>query len=448
MDFRLTTHRSGSIGELWTLSWPMIVASAANCLLLFIDRIVLSYYSREAFNISVECFPWYIGFWFTFFSLIGATEIFVGQYNGAKNFRKIGPIVWQMIWFSLSTYVIFVPVCVYCVGHMLAHPTADAVGYMRIVLLYTPISFITFAALGSFFVGRGKTKFITLLNLVTTIENAILDIILVFGYCGCPRLGVLGAGYATLISQITVFFISLAVFLSRFNRKKYRTSEIRFDLSQLRSCLSVGVPYAIASSINCFAFALVIKVLSSCCSFDEFTIFGITHSFYTTLMFFGDGVSRGVSALCSNYIGAQKYEFISLVLRSSLKLQSIFGSIILFISLFLAKGLIHVAFPLANTFVQSGALSLIFLAGICLLLDGIMMYLQSTLLSAGDTKFIMITNLATFLLLVVLPAYIGITRFGLYSKFLWYLFNLESITRISIFYSRYHSNKWRAIKIM
>lgn len=444
---RLTSYKNGSVGELWALSWPMIIASAANCLLLLIDRVVLSYYSQEAFNISVECFPWFLGFWFTFFSLIGVTEVFVGQNNGARKFQRIGPIVWQMVWFSFSTYLIFLPVCRYGVPHMLAHPTPDSTGYLKIILLYSPISYVTFAALGAFFVGRGKTKFITLLNLITTIENAVLDVLLVFGYLGCPRLGVLGAGYATLISQVTVLFISFAVFLSRFNRKKYKTSDYRLNFELLKPCLSVSIPFSIASSINCFSFAFVIKILSKCCPIDEFTVFGIAHSLYGALMFFGDGVSRGVATLCSNYIGAQKYEFIGPVLRSSIKLQTIFGSALILSLILFIKEIIKISFPLANTTIQDGAIFLMPMVCACLILDGIVIYLQSLLLSAGDTKFIMFSNIGIFFLGVVVPAYVGITQFGAYSKFLWSLFILDSALRIMMFYLRYRSNSWRKIKI-
>lgn len=448
MGLGLTRYRNGSIGELWTLSWPMIVASGANCLLLLIDRAVLAYYSQEAFNITTECFPWYVGFWFAFFSLIGVTEVFVGQNNGAGSFRRIGPIVWQMVWFALSTYLVFVPVCMYGVDNMLAHPTPDATKYMKIILLYSPISYATFGALGSFFVGRGKTKFITLLNIIALIENTVLDVLLVFGFLGLPRLGVPGAAYATLISQFTVFGISLVVFLSRSNRIKYATANIKLDLDQLKDCLSVSIPFAISSSINCFSFAFVIKVLAAHSPFNEFTVFGIAHSFYGALMFFGDGVARGVGTLCSNYIGAQKNKLIRSVLSSAFKLQTIFGVVLSITLIIFSKNIIAITFPSADILTRNEAFSLIPMVGSCLLLDGILLYLQALLLSAGDTKFIMFSNLYTFLIVVIVPAYIGIIEFGAYSKFLWFLFNLESCIRIVVFYLRYRSGVWKRIKII
>ncbi len=445
-DNRLTIYNAGRIRELWTISWPMIIACATNCILLLVDRIVLSHYSQEAFNTSVECFPWFLGFWFTFFSLIGVTEIFVGQNNGARQFHKIGEIVWQMIWFSFSTYLIFLPVCTYGPQYMLASSSTESAKYLKIILLYSPISYATFGALGSFFVGRGKTKFITFLSFIASVENAILDILLVFGYCNFPQLGTVGAAYATLISHVTVFIISLIIFLSPNNHKKYHTWCFKLNLKQLRTCLSVGVPFAISSFINCFAFAFLIKILAKYSSSEEFTIFGITHSFYGVLLFFADGISRGVSTLCSNYIGAQKIALTKNVLLSSIKLQCIFASILFLILIFFTNKIISIIFPSICTLVNETT-CLMFIVYLCLFLDGIVLYLQALLLSAGDTKFIMISTLCVFLFSVIIPGYIGITQFHIFSKFLWYLFTLDSCERILIFYLRYKSSKWKKLNV-
>lgn len=445
---QLTKYSAGTIGELWTLSWPMIIASASNCVLLLIDRIILSYYSQEAFNISVECFPWSLGFWFTFFSLIGVTEVFVGQHNGARKFYKIGPIVWQMIWFSLSTYIIFIPVCLYTTKYMLANPTSDSLGYLRITLLYSPISYATFGALGSFFVGRGKTKFITLLSIVDSILNAIFDILLVFGYCGFPQLGCVGAAYATFIAQFTVFVISFLVFFSEGNHKKYHTRKFRLNLTQLKSCLAIGVPFAISSAINCFSFAFLIKILSKYSPVDEFTAFGLTHSFYSSLTFFTDGISKGVGTLCANFIGACRTDIIKNVLLSSIKIITIFILITSVLTIIFADSTIHNIFPLTSTTAQNTAIKMAYLVCICLFLDGIVVSLQAMLISAGDTKFIMISNLCIFLFTVVIPGYIGITQFSLFSKFLWILFLIDSCERILSFALRYKSGYWKNLKIM
>lgn len=445
---KLTIYRAGSVHELWTLSWPMILASASNCALLLVDRIVLSYHSQDAFNISVECMPWFLGFWFTFFSLIGITEVFVGQNNGAHKFKLIGPIVWQMVWVSLATYIIFIPICTHGARYMLSNHSEEALTYLRIILLYSPICYATFGALGSFFIGRGKTKFITILAITESILNAILDVLLVFGYLGFPKLGTAGAAYATLISQIVVFTIAFIVFVSKNNSLKYCTRDYKFKFSILKTCLLIGIPFSISSSINCFTFAFIVRILANYASVNEFTTFGITHSFYGALTFFMDGISKGVSTLCSNYIGSKQIYYIKYILLSALKLEFMFMLILFIVMIIFATSTIRILFPLTGSIAQNAAINLMPIVWVCLFLDGIVLYLQALLISTGDTKFIMNVNLCVFLSTVVIPGYIGITHFHFFSNFLWWLFSIDSMQRILAFYIRYRSERWKQIKIL
>ena len=39
------------------------------------------------------------------------SEVFVAQYNGAKQYLRIGAPVWQMIWFSFFSIGLCVPLC-------------------------------------------------------------------------------------------------------------------------------------------------------------------------------------------------------------------------------------------------------------------------------------------------------------------------------------------------
>jgi Na+-driven multidrug efflux pump len=64
----LTKCPAGSIRELWAIAWPMILssASASACLMVFGDRLVLSFYSQDAFDASVSSMSWYWALRFVF----------------------------------------------------------------------------------------------------------------------------------------------------------------------------------------------------------------------------------------------------------------------------------------------------------------------------------------------------------------------------------------------
>ena len=116
----LTRYAPGSVGEIWTLSWPMILSAAASKLLLFGDRVVLSYYSADAFNVNVASTPWCWAFVFVFISYTGVAEVFVGRYNGSRQHWRIGPVVWQMVFFSFALYAVVLPIVGGATKYMIA----------------------------------------------------------------------------------------------------------------------------------------------------------------------------------------------------------------------------------------------------------------------------------------------------------------------------------------
>ena len=54
MNTSLTRYPEGSIRELWTISFPLMVSTFAMLFMIFTDRIFLAHYSIDAMNASVR----------------------------------------------------------------------------------------------------------------------------------------------------------------------------------------------------------------------------------------------------------------------------------------------------------------------------------------------------------------------------------------------------------
>src|SRR5271163_4406056 len=109
MQNSLTRYPEGSIRELWTISLPLMVSTLAMLFMIFTDRIFLAHYSIGALNASVNAGTLAWAFMAGLGMVTAMSEVFVAQYNGAKLPKRIGSPVWQMIWFSLFSVSLCIP---------------------------------------------------------------------------------------------------------------------------------------------------------------------------------------------------------------------------------------------------------------------------------------------------------------------------------------------------
>lgn len=90
----------------------------------------------------------------------------------------------------------------------------------------------------------------TVAQIVGAVVNMILDPIMIFGWCGCPKLGIDGAAIATVIGQFTSFFID-AYFYFRCNSKHFNTSlkYMKPEGRIIRQIYQVGIPAIIMQAL-------------------------------------------------------------------------------------------------------------------------------------------------------------------------------------------------------
>jgi MATE family multidrug resistance protein len=216
---RLTKYTPAGLAELWSIAYPLMLTALSGNLMIFMDRLLLCRYVPDAM-VAVST----VGMVFTIFQFAGISvasiaEVYVGKYNGANEGDKIGPLVWQMIWFSLITAIVFIPVGLFC-GKLFLPEEYYHHGllYFKTIMIFGPL-FPLVAALSSFFIGQGKVKIITLSTLVVNIINIIFAYVFIFGIEGViPAMGTFGAALALGFSILLQAIFLFAVFIN----KKYR----------------------------------------------------------------------------------------------------------------------------------------------------------------------------------------------------------------------------------
>ena len=179
--------------EVLTLAYPLILAHMSFTVQTFVDRLFLTWYSAEAVAGAVT------GLFTTLavMSLFSGTgeylTTFIAQYLGAGRPLRIGPALWQGFYFSIGAGVLIAAVSP-LVGPVFALAGHDPVVQRNeitfaTILLRGAFPVVLMATLATFFAGRGQTRVVLVVNVVSTLADIVLDALWIFGRGGLPALG-------------------------------------------------------------------------------------------------------------------------------------------------------------------------------------------------------------------------------------------------------------------
>src|SRR5262249_10711292 len=194
-------HAGGS-AELFRLAWPFILSNSLWTLQIALDRILLSRASTDSVGAAMAAA---MLFWAPITLLqytANYATTFVAQYTGAGQPHRVGPAVWQALYFAILAGVAFlalVPLAeplMVLGGHSAAMQELEAT-YFR-CLCFSALPLLVNAAASSFFAGRGSSGVVLLINSAGLAVNVPLAYAWINGHWGFPALGIAGAGWATV----------------------------------------------------------------------------------------------------------------------------------------------------------------------------------------------------------------------------------------------------------
>lgn len=449
----LTRYNSGSFGELVAIALPLILAAVSTALMLFTDRLILANYSINAVNAVATAGTAFAIFQFGMICVTGMSEVFVGQYNGSKQYEKIAEPVWQMIWFSLLCGLVLIPLAYFGSEYLLpANYHQQAVPYFRWLMYFAPL-FPIFVALSGFYVGRGKTKFVLITTVCVNLLNALLDIIFVFGVSGVIQpMGTEGAALATVIAQAGGVIVLGVGFLSAHSRQHYGASDFTLKPKSMMQCMRIGVPTSIGVMLEISAWACIFQMVATI-SEEHITVFAIGQSICMLLFFLGEGIHKAVVTISANYIGANRYDLVKKTVASTLKLVAILAALLLVLLLGFRDELVQSFFHFNNNVQDLSrfyeALSAIIpWIWVIIVFHTLLWAFAGVLIAAGDTKFVMYMSGLNGWLLAVLPLYVFFFYLEGSAQTGWQLTSVYAFLGMIFFYLRYKKGGWKSIEII
>jgi MATE family multidrug resistance protein len=314
----LTKYPSASLRELISLSLPLILVLLSGCLMNFCNRFFLAKSSLDAFAGSVNALYICMLFQIPFMRITSMSQIFVGFHKGAKNPQLIGPCVWQMLWFSILSMIITVPLSGY-VGHLFLGGTTIEKPALTYYNLLVSVNFLfpMVTALSSFYIAEGKTKILIVTTVIVHAINILLDYVLIFGVEGLiPPLGILGAAIATVVAQACFFVILFTIFLKKENREVYHSHLYALKLKSFLNYIRVGMPRAGAKLVLLCAWAFTARIMNMRAG-DCILVLSVGSTLFLLLGFINEGMGQAMMTIASRLIGAKEYSLLRKLRRTA-----------------------------------------------------------------------------------------------------------------------------------
>jgi putative MATE family efflux protein len=264
------------------------------------------------FYLAIIMLGWGVG--------IGA-QIMVARRYGEGEHKQIGSIIGHTQYF-LFFLAIFLVILFELFGKTILYHIvkSENVYYASYTFLSYRIWGLFFAFIyfsyRAFYVGIGKTRVITYTTLTMVLVNVFFGYSLIFGHFGFPKMGVGGAGLASVIAEFSGAIAFIVYTMLNDKIKEFHVFRFaKYDNELMSRLFKVSLPLMLQNFFSFsiwFVFFLIIEKMGEL----ELAVSNIVRSIYVVLLIPIMGFSTAANTLVSYIIGLGKSnEVLSLTKR-------------------------------------------------------------------------------------------------------------------------------------
>jgi len=448
-------NASGGYSEFLKLAFPLIISTGAWSIQNFINRFFLAWYSTNAFAAAQPAATLNFAIMSIFIGTLSYVDVFVSQYYGNKEYKHIGPAVWQSVHLSFVGAVILFVISLFSqnifnfIGHA-PEVIVEEVKFFRI-LCYGALFVLTSYAFSGFYSGRSKTRIVLYINAIGILINIFLDYLLIFGNFGLPRLGIEGAAIASIIASFAMCAIFLFLIIQKKYASKYSTRTLTPDFSIMRRLIKFGFPNGLQFFFDVGSFTFFILVIGTLGTI-ELSATNIALNIYHMVFMPVIGCGIATSILVGQYLGRNKASIAQKSVRTAVELICVYVAIVVLLDIFVPNIFIYPFSKGAESAligqIRPVAVNLIRFIALFALFDPLSIIFQSAIKGAGDTAFVMKVLVSAAVVLLIIPIYLVVIKFhmGIYAG--WGVITFYIAVLAVAFFLRYKSNKWKKMRVI
>ena len=186
-----------------------------------------------------------------------AVQTLVAQSFGARRYARAGQAVWTALWTTACTAPLFL--LVGAARQLILAPCGFDPEIERLAAAFwlprmggAFVGAAEWAMLG-FFNGIGRPQVTLLITILTTVTNAVLNQVFIFGL----GWGIAGSAWATNVAQLAGLLVAVALFLRSGYRRRYRSHVTwRPHGRRMLQQLQLGVPMGLSPAADLLGFAI------------------------------------------------------------------------------------------------------------------------------------------------------------------------------------------------
>jgi MATE family multidrug resistance protein len=400
---------------------PLLANNLAIAGMAFADTVMAGRLgARDLAAVAVGSSFWLLALLLGLGTLMGLNPI-TAHFVGANTPRKVGPYFRQGIWLSQVLALLLIA-ALWPVEPLMRTAGVDpqivglTTGYVHAIALGLPggLAYLTLRFINE---GIGRTRPIMYCAIVGLAINVALNYVLMFGKLGFPRFGAIGCGMASGIA----LWCMLAAMLACVRHRAYGRYTLfeRFEWPRLalqRELLFVGAPIGGALLVEEGLFSFV-GVIMGTLGAEVVAAHQVAINYATTTFMVPLAIHSAIIIRVGQAVGAGDYGSVRLRAFTGIALCGAFMLCSAIALLVFSKQI--VAFYTSDAAVRDIAVSLLFVAAIFQVSDGLSIGGAGALRGLKDTRMPMLFDLVAFWFIGLPLAYwLGISL-GMGPRWVW-----------------------------
>ena len=318
-----------SYKQIWTITFPILISLIMEQMIGMTDTAFLGRVGEIELGASAIAGVYYLAIFMMAFGFSIGAQILIARRNGEGNYKEIGPIFYQGIYFLLAIAVILFTFSIvfspYILKNIISSPhiydAAESYIHWRVYGFFFSFVMVMFRA---FFVGTTQTKTLTLNSIVMVLSNVVFNYILIFGKFGFPALGIAGAAIGSSLAELVSLLFFILYTRSRIDCRKYGLDRIpKFRLDVLKRMLNVSFWTMIQNFFSLstwFLFFLYVEHLGERSLAVTNIVRNVSGILFMVLMAF----ASTCGSLVSNLIGAGHSDCVAGTIRQHVRIAYVF----------------------------------------------------------------------------------------------------------------------------